>query len=274
MDNRYSRQLLYHNIGKDGQDLISAKTAVIVGLGALGLSNGENVLRAIAKLADQIDAIREDWNGVSVLNTDASTVGGLDIGFVPNDGKSSIDIVNQSDLLFLLGADEVDLSNKKGKIVYIGSHGDYSANYADIILPGATYIEKSGIYVNMEGRPQLTNKVIFAPGQAKEDWSILCSLARYLGIDLPYSTIGELRSAIFKLHPHLANIGLLSKPDMESLKSQGAKYKKLGNSTFRSVLEDFYLSNFIARSSKVMAECSAFYKSISKRDTLVDCREN
>ena len=58
--------------------------------------------------------------------------------------------------IFLLGADELDMSNLKSSfIIYQGSHGDAGAHAADVILPGASYAEKTGIYVNLEGRVQI-----------------------------------------------------------------------------------------------------------------------
>ena len=58
--------------------------------------------------------------------------------------------------LFLLGADELEMSNLKSTfVIYQGSHGDAGAHVADIILPGASYAEKNGIYVNLEGRVQI-----------------------------------------------------------------------------------------------------------------------
>ncbi len=68
---------------------------------------------------------------------------------------------------------------KKAKLtVYIGSHGDNGAHNADVILPGAAYTEKSGTWVNTEGRVQMGNRAGFAPGDAREDWAILRALVR------------------------------------------------------------------------------------------------
>ena len=62
--------------------------------------------------------------------------------------------------------------------VYIGHHGDKGAHAADVILPGAAYSEKHGIYVNLEGRVQYREKAVDPPGDAREDWSILRALVR------------------------------------------------------------------------------------------------
>ena len=68
------------------------------------------------------------------------------------------------DVLFLLGADEIEVPDGTF-VVYIGTHGDRGAHRADVILPGAAYTEKSGIYVNTEGRVQMANRAAFPPGR-------------------------------------------------------------------------------------------------------------
>ena len=130
---------------------------VVVGQGALARADGAAIASAAAKLAMDIGAVSADWNGFAVLHTAASRVGGLDLGFVPGaNGKSAAEMLTGSEVLFLLGADELDMTQRKsGFTIYIGSHGDVGAHHADVILPGATYTEKHGTYVNTEGRVQL-----------------------------------------------------------------------------------------------------------------------
>ena len=82
-------------------------------------------------------------------------------------------------------------------------HGDNGAHRADVILPGAAYTEKSGLYVNTEGRVQLGNRASFPPGDAREDWSILRALSDVLGMKLPYDSLAALRAALFKERPQL-----------------------------------------------------------------------
>ena len=135
------------------------------------MTSGRDTIALAAKLATGAN-VAEDWNGFALLHNAASRVGGIDIGFVPHDGGvCSADQIGlagkgELDVLFLLGADEYDTSAMgKAFVVYIGSHGDAGAHRADVILPGATYTEKSGTYVNTEGRVQQTNRAGFAPGE-------------------------------------------------------------------------------------------------------------
>jgi NADH-quinone oxidoreductase subunit G len=88
------------------------------------------------------------------------------------------------DVLFLLGADEIEVP-AGAFVIYQGTHGDKGAHRADVILPGAAYTEKSGTYVNTEGRVQMTDRATFAPGDAREDWAILRALSAVLGKACP-----------------------------------------------------------------------------------------
>src|SRR5690606_38347223 len=124
---------------------------VIVGEGA---ATGD-VLSLAAKVATSNAEIEEGWNGFAVLHNAAARVGALDIGFVSGQGAADTAAMLSGgvDVLFLLGADEFDLSGLGDTlVVYIGTHGDAGANRADVILPAAAYTEKSATYVNTEGR--------------------------------------------------------------------------------------------------------------------------
>lgn len=241
---------------------------IIVGEGAvshasLGKQVGRDVIALAAKLANGAN-VAEGWNGFALLHNAASRVGGLDIGFVPHDGGvCSADQIalagkGELDVLFLLGADEYDMSAMgKAFVVYIGSHGDAAAHRADVILPGAAYTEKSGTYVNTEGRVQQTARAVFPPGDAKEDWAIIRALSGAVGKPLPFNSLGQLRSALYAEFPHLAQVdaiapvkaGELGKLAKASIKTKSAK--------LASPVSDFYLSNPIARASATMGECAA-----------------
>ena len=156
---------------------------VLVGAGAAARHDGAAVLALAAKLALDFGAIKDGWNGFGVLHNAASTVGALDIGFAPGEGGLSaaqMTTFGTLDVLFSLGADEIKVPDGTF-VVYIGTHGDRGAHRADVILPGAAYTEKSGIYVNTEGRVQMANRAAFPPGDAREDWAIIRALSDVLG---------------------------------------------------------------------------------------------
>ena len=183
-------------------------------------------------------------------------VGGLDIGFVPGKGGVPAAKMGGLDVVFMLGADEIDIKGKAFK-VYIGSHGDKGAHGADVILPGAAYTEKSALYVNTEGRPQMTARAAFAPGDAREDWAIFRALSDALGHTLPFDNLNELRKQLFADHPHLAALGDIIVDDGSAVAKLAKGAKKMSKAAFVPAVSDFYLTNPIARASKVMADCSA-----------------
>ncbi|RST84969.1 NADH-quinone oxidoreductase subunit G [Aquibium carbonis] len=232
---------------------------IIIGQGALARPDGAAVLSMAAKIAADVGAVADGWNGFGVLHTAASRVGGLDIGFVPGEGgKDVAGMMGAVDVLFLLGADELATDAIGAAFtIYIGSHGDKGAHRADVILPGATYTEKSGTYVNTEGRVQMTTRAGFAPGEAREDWAILRALSDVLGKKLPYDSLAQLRAALHEKHPHLRDIDDIAAGDPGDIARLATIGGEIGNARFVPSIGDFYLTNPIARASAVMAECSA-----------------
>jgi NADH-quinone oxidoreductase subunit G len=230
---------------------------VIVGMGALARPDGAAVASLAAQLA--LGAGTDAWNGYGVLHTAAARVGALDLGFVPGAGgrnAAQMAVPGALDVAFLLGADEIDIA-PGAFVIYIGTHGDQGAHRADVILPGAAYPEKSGIYVNTEGRVQMAGRASFPPGDAREDWAILRALSDVLGHKLPYDSLAQLRQALFAAHSHLQRIDQIApgdRADIGALAALGGVAEK--RAAFGSVVDDFYLTNPIARSSAVMAECS------------------
>lgn len=245
--------------GTFAETLKNAKNPmIIVGQGALSRADGLAVLSNVLKLADAVGAVTADWNGLGILHTAAARVGGLDLGFVPGEGgKAAAEMLTDTDVLFLLGADEMDFSKKTAFTVYIGSHGDNAAHIADVILPGAAYSEKSGTWVNTEGRVQMGNRAGFAPGEAREDWAILRALSDVLGKKLPFDSLAQLRARLYAAHPHFAGVDEIAPADIAQLAALSKKGGKMTKSGFASPVKDFYLTNPIARASAVMAECSA-----------------
>ena len=231
---------------------------IIVGAGALARSDGAAIAALAAKAATEFHAVKEGWNGYSVLHTAASRVGALEIGFMPGQGALNAAAMTKPsalDLIFLLGADEVDVPPGTF-VVYIGTHGDSGAHRADVILPGAAYPEKSGLYVNTEGRVQMSNRASFPPGDAREDWSILRALSDTLGHKLPYDSLSALRQALFKERPQLARIGQIVPTGPADIRQLSSLKGEIDKAPFRGAIDDFYLTNPIARASAVMAECS------------------
>jgi NADH-quinone oxidoreductase subunit G len=227
------------------------RPAVIVGGAALKI---EGAQAASLALVDQFNLVRDGWNGYNVLHTVAARTAGLMLGYARPGGMAAVAAAAPR-LLFLLGADEADLAAFAGSFkVYVGHHGDRGAAAADVILPAAAYSEKHGIYVNLEGRVQLSERAVDPPGDAREDWSIFRALSDVLGEPLPFDTFGELRAALYSEYPAFAQPGLVA---FAWAPPALAATKIAKDTEVAYPIKDFYLTNPIARSSPTMQRCSA-----------------
>ncbi len=235
------------------------KPMFILGAGAFARADGFGVLSLAAKAALSLGVVKDGWNGFNVLQGAASRVGGLDLNLVPGEGgldAPSLAKAGAAELVFNLGADELDIE-PGAFVVYIGTHGDKGAHRADVILPGAAYSEKTGIYVNTEGRPQFAERAVFPPGEAREDWAILRALSDALGARLPFDSLSQLRAALGAAHPHLVAYDRIEAADAAALGGLAAAGGAVGEAPLASWVADFYFTNPIARASRVMAECSS-----------------
>ncbi|MFC2249176.1 NADH-quinone oxidoreductase subunit NuoG [Labrys portucalensis] len=236
----------------------AAKPVIIVGGGVYARPDGAALLSLAAKAAQALGVVKEGWNGFGVLHNAASRVGALDVGFVP--GEGGLDAAGMAkagalDVLFLLGADEITIE-PGAFVVYQGSHGDRGAHRADVILPAAAYPERSGLFVNTEGRVQLANRAAFPPGEAREDWAILRALSEAVGAKLGYDSLAALRKALFAAIPHLGQIGQVAAADVAGISALANVGGDFDRAAFAAAISDFYLTNPIARASAVMAQCS------------------
>ncbi|MDE4303464.1 NADH-quinone oxidoreductase subunit NuoG [Phaeobacter gallaeciensis] len=246
----------YEHIGTDraaldaavanAHDIADKAPVVIVGQGALREADGLAVMAKVQELASKSGA------KVLVLHTAAARVGAMDIGAVTQGGMAAA--IDGAEVIYNLGADEVEI-DPGAFVIYQGSHGDRGAHRADVILPGAAYTEENGLFVNTEGRPQLTFRAGFAPGEAKENWAILRALSAELDAKLPYDSLAQLRQAMVGEVPHLAKVGEVIENEVVALDGE-----PLGKADFLPAVKDFYLTNPIARASQLMAELSAAAK--------------
>lgn len=230
------------------------KPMLIIGAGALARDDGPAMQKAARELAEKYNM------SFNVLQLAASRVGGLDLGFVPQSGGLATDAIlaaakkGEMDLIWLLGADEIDAQNfGKAFVVYQGHHGDAGAHRADVVLPGAAYTEKAALYVNTEGRPQMAQQAAFPPGEAREDWSIIRAFSDVVGKKLPFNTLAELRAKMFEAAPVLAKIGQREVAETKSFGKPGS----LSKQAFMPAIANFYMTDPISRASVTMAKCTA-----------------
>jgi len=237
------------------------KPMIILGAGCLARADGPSIHAITRELAETYGMIRADWNGFNVLQLVASRVGGLDMDFVPNgnSGMATNAILASAhdghiDVLYLMGVDEIDPTYLgKTFVIYQGHHGDRGAMRADVILPGAAYTEKDATYVNTEGRPQRATRAVFPPGEAREDWAILTHLSQALGKPLPYATFADLRADMIATYPHLGKVDEIEKAPWHSF----GRVRTLSLQAFTPVIDNFYMTDAISRSSVTMAQCTA-----------------
>ena len=250
---------------------------IIVGAAALRGEAGLALLEALGQLAATTKVVREDHNGFNILHGAASRVAGLDMGFLPGEGGLSTDAILDAaqqgaiKTVYLMGADELDTSKLKDAfVIYQGHHGDNGAHVADIILPGAAYTEKSGLYVNMEGRVQMADRATSPKGDAKEDWAILRALSANVDRVLPYDSLSALREKLMADHPTFMSLDTAPERAVFDAATLGTK-GSLFDAALQNPIEDFYMTNPIARASTVMAECSAVIE--EKNQTVKEAAE-
>jgi NADH-quinone oxidoreductase subunit G len=240
--------------------LAAAKRPMIV-LGQPALLD-HNVIPAAWSIAAAVGALTPDWNGFNVLHTAAARVGALDLNFLPQQGGKGLGamIRGEVDFLWLLAADEFEASAIPANtfVVYQGHHGDRGAARADVVLPGAAYTEKSGTYVNTEGRVQRGAAALFPPGEAREDWTILRAFSDVVGHRLAYDTIEQVRARlvaankVFELLDTLPRFGVTN-PSGPLAPPAGFR---LAPRPLRPAIANYYQTDPISRASETMAKCT------------------
>ena len=240
------------------------KPMIIIGQGALNRKDSAAILGAVSRIAIDTGVVTADWNGFNILHTAAARVAGLDMGAIPARGgmdtKAMIKSAQSGDLdvLYLLGADECDLSGISSKtfVIYQGSHGDAGAKAADVVLPGAAWCEKDAIFVNSEGRVQYASRATFPPGDAREDWSVIRALSAVLDATLGFDNHEQLRASLIAANPIFAEADLLVET---AFKAQGGKGKINASPLTYPIGEgsetSYYMTCPVSRNSVTMAEC-------------------
>jgi len=248
------------NLGSFGDKLKNAKKPLLIlGAGMLARPDGAAIQALVREIADQYGFVKDGWNGYNVLHLAAARVGGLEVGFLPGQGglatRAILDgCANGSiDVVYNLGADEIS-EDRFGKafVIYQGHHGDRGAHRADVVLPGVAYTEKNALYVNTEGRAQAARQASFPLGEAKEDWRIIRALSEQLGQKLPFDDQPQIRKALAALNPVFASIGKVVAAEWKPFGISGT----LTEHSFKSPIENYYMTDVISRASATMAKCT------------------
>lgn len=238
----------------------AARPAVVVGPGVLRRADREAVMRAVHDLCAKAGVIKEGWNGFNVIHDSASRVAALDMGFAQSAAARASKTAPK--VVYLLGSDDYSEADVPADafVIYQGHHGDRGASRANVVLPGAAYTEKSGLYVNFEGRVQQTRAAVPMVGDAREDWRIVRALSEVVGKRLPYDDHAGVRARLAQVAPHFANINAVQTPvwlNGEYVKGVEAlaKATPLQSTPLRSPIENFYMTDAISRASRTMAKC-------------------
>ena len=233
---------------------MSKKPMIIIGESALFDPSGQYVFESLKKFFSDNNFIRDDWNGFNILTQQASKVGAIDLGIYSLNEKENFTFFdnlenNRFKFIYLLGADNINFEKKDKFIVYQGSHGDRGAEIADIILPGAAYTEKNGLFVNLEGKIQTAYKASYPPGEALEDWMIFRDIAAMMKKSIGFSSIENLKESINKTIQQKISNDMRITPEINFVEK---------NILIKPI--DYYYTNSIARASKVMSECRQISK--------------
>ena len=235
------------------------KPLIIIGNSAINGEDGEDVLDLCAQISKQFISVESNWNGFNILQQDISRVGALDINFYNNEFSKNFNnkvkkhLEDFKPVVFLLGSDELDHSILKDSfVVYIGHHGDNSAQIADVVLPSPAYTEKSSTYVNMEGRVLKSTRCYHPLGQSKEEWKVFRSLSNVLKKPLSFNNLEELRNNICQQYPMFQFINALPQQN----KINFGNYKKINKRNLNHTINNFYMTDVISRASITMANCT------------------
>ncbi|KAL4879996.1 hypothetical protein BJY04DRAFT_192096 [Aspergillus karnatakaensis] len=249
--------------GEFGKKLASAKRPmIIVGSAAAEHENAKAIFEAVGSFVEKHASTfnTSEWQGYNVLQRAASRAAAYEIGFTTPSPEVA---QTKPKMVWLLGADEVSQSEipNDAFVVYQGHHGDRGAQIADVVLPGAAYTEKSGTYINTEGRVQVTRAAVSMPGASRDDWKIIRAASEFLNTPLAYDDIEALRDRMEEISPVMRRYDVVEPASLVQLSKvqlvDQNKGTQVTNTPFKKVIEDFYFTDSISRSSPTMARCSA-----------------
>lgn len=233
------------------------KPMIIVGSVVNFRKDRDAILANVFDITAKGGVIKEGWNGYNVLHDFASTVAALDLGFIPSISARS---APPAKLVYILGADDYDDAEVPDDafVIYQGHHGEKGAARADIILPGAAYTEKTGTYVNFEGRVQRTFSAVPTIADARDDWKILRALSEVLNVTLPYDHFDGLRQRMCDIAPHFAQFNKIQPAfwlNGHHVEANLTKRDVKDASPLQSSIANYFMTDVVSRTSRTMAKC-------------------
>jgi len=247
--------------------LDTEKPMIVVGMDVFKGENSIENHHYLMALADKLGVVKDGWNGFNILHTAASRMAAMEMEFYHAKGFD----LNEMGLVYLLGVDNAEVMQNvhpHAFVIYQGHHGDVGAHRADLILPGAAYTEKDGIYMNLEGRVQRGRRAIFPPGEAREDWTILRAISDKAGHSIEFKDIADVRAALESAYPVMGEYDQISAVEWNKVKAD--KFKP-SDRELGSMVENFYMTNPITRASETMRRCSE--KFLNEPDEMAEAAE-
>ena len=243
------------------------KPLFILGQGALCHQDSDQIYNFCLNLYTKV-CKNSDWNGFNVLQTFSSRVGALDLEFYnkkfihPNTVVDNI-YKGKYKILYLLSADEIDFDKipKKTFVIYHGHHGDRATKRADLIIPMSCFTEKEGIYVNLEGRSQISKQVKFPLPSVQHSWDFIKKISNIFNISLDYNNQSELRTLMFLKNQNLSRINEINDAKISKPKSRRYNFT---DKLIKSTIDNFYMTDSVSRNSITMSKCSLAFNNIQK----------
>lgn len=234
---------------------------IIVGSAVPEHVDGKSILADLAGLVEKNKDkfLTADYNGFNILQRTASRTAANDIGIAPSAEAAK----TSPKFVYLLNSDDFspDSIPSDAFVVYQGHHGDIGAQYADVVLPGAAYTEKSTTFVNTEGRTQITRAAVPPPGASREDWKILRALSEVVNAPLPYEDLLDLRDRMYEISPTLVRYDVVEPTSVANATASIAYLKGLAKGASPTgapllrPITNFYQTDAVSRASPTMAKC-------------------
>ena len=206
----------------------------------------------------------KNWIGLNFIPEFSSFVPASELGLVSKHGQNS-NLLNFSFDILLNFDGSLPVKDPSASFfrVYQGHHGDVNSQNCELILPSTSFIEKNSFFSNLSRVVQKSKKVLFNPGNSRDDWKILNSLVEVFGFSsFKVANSFELLSFISSTSPFVLykgnGISVFSSFFANNL-LLSSTYCHLKN--FTSTNNNYYLNDSITRNSKVMSLCATKFKS-------------
>lgn len=208
----------------------------------------------IAPLFNFTNIISGNWNGLNIVSNDSSYFSAKEFNLSSSHSQNS-HLLNFP-INFVLNFDKKVLADSSAFQIYQGHHGDTNAINSNLIFPSTSFIEKNSFYSNSLAIVQKTKKVLFSPGNSRDDWKILNALIDNFGF------------SYFRVKNSFDLVSFLSESTPFILYKRSSSYKCFGFYeqliyhffNYFSVNNNYYIYDSITRNSKIMSLCFNKFK--------------